>query len=92
LTEAGRKNEGGTAEGLQLLADGLDGHAAYPPAVAQLKGEGALAKNCRHRVGRYLNGVVGQDHRAVKRRVKASQHFRSCWGAWRFSHVRERCS
>jgi len=24
-----------------------------------------------------------QDHRAIKRRVKASQHFRSFYGAWR---------
>ena len=60
-----------------------DGHAAYPPAVAQLKEEGALDENCRHRVGRYLNNRVEQDHRAIKRRVKASQHFRSFWAAWR---------
>ena len=26
-----------------------DGHAAYPPAVAQLKAEGALAEDCRNR-------------------------------------------
>jgi transposase, IS6 family len=31
----------------------------------------------------YLNNVLEQDHRAVKRRVRASQHFRSFWGAWR---------
>src|SRR5437660_10286099 len=60
-----------------------DGHGAYPPAIAQLKDEGALAETCRHRVGRYLHNVVEQDHRAIKRRVKASQHFRSFWGAWR---------
>jgi transposase-like protein len=24
-----------------------------------------------------------QDHRAIKRRIRASQHFRSFWGAWR---------
>jgi IS6 family transposase len=60
-----------------------DGHGAYPPAIAQLKEDGALAETCRHRVGRYLNNVVEQDHRAIKRRVKASQHFRSFWGAWR---------
>ena len=60
-----------------------DGHGAYPPAVARLKDEGALDENCRHRVGRYLNNLVEQDHRAIKRRVKASQHFRSFWGAWR---------
>ena len=60
-----------------------DGHGAYPPAVARLKDEGAVDENCRHRVGRYLNNLVEQDHRAIKRRVKASQHFRSFWGAWR---------
>jgi transposase-like protein len=29
-----------------------------------------------------LNNVLEQDHRAIKRRVRASQHFRSFWGAW----------
>ena len=59
------------------------GRAAYPPAVAQLKTEGALAEDCRHRPVPYLNNVLEQDHRAIKRRVNASQHFRSFWGAWR---------
>jgi transposase, IS6 family len=27
--------------------------------------------------------TLGQDHRAIKRRVRASQHFRTFWGAWR---------
>jgi transposase-like protein len=31
----------------------------------------------------YLNNVLEQDHRAIKRRVSASQHFRSFWGACR---------
>jgi IS6 family transposase len=31
----------------------------------------------------YLNNILEQDHRAIKRRVKASQGFRSFWGAWR---------
>jgi transposase-like protein len=30
-----------------------------------------------------LNNVLEQDHRAIKRRVNASQHFRSFWAAWR---------
>jgi transposase, IS6 family len=42
-----------------------------------------LAENCRHRVGRYPNNRVEQDHRAIKRRVKVSQHFRSFWAARR---------
>jgi len=56
---------------------------AYPPAIVQLKAEGALVENCRHRPVQYLNNVMEQDHRAIKRRVRASQHFRSFWGAWR---------
>jgi transposase-like protein len=31
----------------------------------------------------YLNNVLEQDHRAIKRRMRASQYFRSFWGAWR---------
>jgi transposase-like protein len=34
-----------------------DGHAAYPPAVAQLKTEGALAQDCRHRPVPFLNSM-----------------------------------
>jgi transposase, IS6 family len=60
-----------------------DKHAGYPPAIAQLKAEGALEENCRHRPVQYLNNVLEQDHRAIKCRVRASQHFRSFWGAWR---------
>jgi len=40
-------------------------------------------QSCRHRPVQYLNNVLEQDHRAIKRRVRASQHFRSFWGAWR---------
>ena len=60
-----------------------DKHAGYPPAIVQLKAEGALEENCRHRPVQYLNNVLEQDHRAIKRRIRASQHFRSFWGAWR---------
>src|SRR4029077_7978245 len=60
-----------------------DKHSGYPPAIVQLKAEGALEENCRHRPVQYLNNVLEQDHRAIKRRIRASQHFRSFWGAWR---------
>jgi transposase, IS6 family len=59
-----------------------DKHAAYPPAIVQLKDAGVLAENCQYRPVQYLNNVLEQDHRAIKRRVRASQHFRSFWGAW----------
>jgi transposase-like protein len=60
-----------------------DKHAAYPPAIVQLKDEGVLEENCQHRPVQYLNNVLEQDHGAIKRRIRASQHFRSFWGAWR---------
>src|SRR6202171_4471392 len=61
-----------------------DKHAGYPPAIVQLKADGVLEeKTCRNRPVQYLNNVLEQDHRAIKRRVRASQHFRSFWGAWR---------
>jgi IS6 family transposase len=60
-----------------------DKDAAYPTAIVQLKAEGVLEENCGHRPVQYLNNVLEQDHRAIKRRVRASQHLRSFWGAWR---------
>jgi transposase, IS6 family len=60
-----------------------DKHAAYPPAIVELKADGVLEENCTHRAVQYLNNVLEQDHRAIKRRIRASQHFRSFWGAWR---------
>ena len=48
-----------------------DKHAAYPPAIVQLKDEGVLEENCQHRPVQYLNNVLEQDHRTIKRRIRA---------------------
>src|SRR5215471_20943777 len=48
-----------------------------------VKSEGTLDSGCQHRPVPYLNNVLEQDHRTIKRRVNASQHFRSFWAAWR---------
>jgi transposase, IS6 family len=61
----------------------VDKCQCYPPAVKQLKKEGQLRRRCGLRQVQYLNNILEQDHRAIKRRVKASQGFRSFWGAWR---------
>src|ERR1700676_630918 len=53
-----------------------DEHAGYPPAIVRLKAEETLEENCRHRPVQYLNNVLEQDHRPIKRRIRASQHFR----------------
>jgi transposase, IS6 family len=60
-----------------------DKHAAYPPAIVELKAGRVLEEKCTHRPVQYLNNVLEQDHLAIKRRVRSSQHFCSFWGAWR---------
>ena len=48
----------------------------YPPAIDESKEEGVLRKRCRHRPVQYLNNILEQDHRAIKKRIRAKQHFR----------------
>jgi transposase-like protein len=48
----------------------------YDSAIAAVKAEGTLRRRCRHRPVQYLNNILEQDHRAIKRRVKAKQSFR----------------
>jgi transposase, IS6 family len=47
----------------------------YGSAIAAVKAEGTLRRRCRHRPVQYLNNILEQDHRAIKRRVKAKQNF-----------------
>ena len=55
----------------------------YKSAIHALKERGILRPRCRHRPVQYLNNVLEQDHRAVKRRVKAKQGFREFQAAHR---------
>jgi transposase, IS6 family len=48
----------------------------YPSAISAVKKEGVLPPWCGHRPVQYLNNIIEQDHRAVKRRVNAKQGFR----------------
>ncbi len=61
----------------------VDGHAAYPPAIAELKASGELSRCCRCRPCPYLNNVLEQDHRFIKKRTAASLWFHSVDGAIR---------
>ena len=61
----------------------VDKNASYPVAVQQLKEEGILSKRTRLRQCRYLNNIVEQDHRTVKRRVRLAMGYRSFRTAWR---------
>jgi len=61
----------------------VDGNAAYPPAVETLQADGTLAPECQLRPVKYLNNIVEQDHRFIKRRVRPGLGFWSCMTAWR---------
>ena len=55
----------------------------YGSAIPGVKEEGILRRGCRHRPVQYLNNILEQDHRAIKRRVKAKQNFREFQAARR---------
>ena len=59
----------------------VDGHPAYAHAIAELKEAGELGPRCRCRTAPYLNNIVEQDHRFIKKRIAASLGFRSVTGA-----------
>ena len=61
----------------------VDGNPSYPGVIDELKRTHALGQRCRYRVVPYLNNIVEQDHRAIKRRIQASLGFRSFAGAER---------
>jgi transposase, IS6 family len=59
----------------------VDGHPAYARAIVELKSSGELGRRCRFRPSPYLNNIVEQDHRFIKKRIAASLWFRSAEGA-----------
>jgi transposase-like protein len=50
----------------------VDGHPAYARAVAELKQSGELSRRCHCRTAPYLNNIIEQDHRFIKKRINAS--------------------
>jgi transposase, IS6 family len=61
----------------------VDKNPAYPAAVEALKAEGALPRRVRLRQCKYLNNVIEQDHRLVKKRVWLAKGYGSFQSAWR---------
>jgi transposase-like protein len=59
----------------------VDGHPAYASAIGELKQAGEPGPNCQCRPSPYMNNIIEQDHRFVKKRVMTSQWFRSADGA-----------
>ena len=61
----------------------VDKNAAYPKALSELKAAGTLQEGCNLRQSKYLNNLVEQDHRYIKRLVKPGMGFFSFQTAWR---------
>jgi transposase-like protein len=56
---------------------GADKHASYPEAFSTSVEKKVLPFDCKLRRVKYLNNVIEQDHRAIRRRWRAMQCFRS---------------
>jgi IS6 family transposase len=55
----------------------VDKNAAYPEAFSTSQAEKTVPQDCKLRRVKYLNNVIEQDHRFVKKKVRASQCFKS---------------
>jgi transposase-like protein len=55
----------------------VDKNAAYPDAISKSQEEHILPDECKLRRVKYLNNVVEQDHRFIKKKVRTSQCFKS---------------
>ena len=61
----------------------VDKNAAYPKAFKELKSEESMPDACELRQSKYLNNLIEQDHRYIKRLIKLGMGFFSCETAWR---------
>jgi transposase-like protein len=68
---------------------GTDKHASYPEAFATSVKEKVLPSDCKLRRVKYLNNIIEQDHRFIRRRWRAMQCFRSFHTAERTIEVIE---
>ena len=55
----------------------VDKNAAYPEAFSTSQEDRVVPKDCKLRRVKYLNNVIEQDHRFIKKKVRASQCFKS---------------
>src|SRR4051812_14165534 len=61
----------------------VDKNPAYPKAIGKLIRKGTLPPTCELRPVKYLNNLIEQDHRCIKRRVNPGMGFWSSETAWR---------
>ena len=61
----------------------VDKNAAYPKALNELKAAGVIPAACELRQSKYLNNLIEQDHRFIKRLGNPGLGFFSFETAWR---------
>jgi IS6 family transposase len=54
----------------------VDKNAAYPEAFSASQVEKIVPQDCKLRRVKYLNNVIEQDHRFIKKKVRAAQCFK----------------
>jgi IS6 family transposase len=59
----------------------VDKNAAYPEAFSSSQEERVVPNDCKLRRVKYLNNVIEQDHRFIKKKVRASQCFKRFYTA-----------
>lgn len=62
---------------------GTDKHSSYPEAFSSSVRDKVIPQGCKPRRVKYLDNVIEQDHRAIRRRWRAMLCFRSCHTAER---------
>jgi transposase-like protein len=55
----------------------VDKNERLPSAIDELKTQNAIDKSCQLRQNKYLNNIVEQDHRFIKKLVNPSLGFKS---------------
>ena len=61
----------------------VDKNGAYIGAIRDLIRDNLLPKTCKRRPSRYMNNLIEQDHRFIKRRTGSGLGFFSYPTAWR---------
>ena len=61
----------------------VDKNPAYPAALEALKADGSIPRRVALRQCKYLNNLIEQDHRTVKKRVWLAKGYGSFQSAWR---------
>ena len=61
----------------------VDKNKAYPAAIQALKQEGVLPRRVRLRQCKFLNNIVEQSHREVKKRTWLAKSYKRFHTAWR---------